>query len=165
MEIPSELVCFPVLIPSCFPFCRAPGDFGDAGSEGLQHPEFICWLGFPVWLWDGVTRNTRSLCLGRAMPRAMGVFLAGQEWELLPLRMRTDAVPAHFRRNASAALLAAACVYPVSSYLSPPGAFPKSAGVHPTPFPTLLPALLILSSVFAVCLIPMKGVSWQQPSA
>lgn len=45
----------------------------------LQHPEFICWLGFPVWVWDGVTRNTRSLCLGRAMPCAMGELLTGQQ--------------------------------------------------------------------------------------
>lgn len=61
----------------------------------MQHPGFICWLGLPVWLWDGVTRNTSSLCLGRAMPCAMAVFLTGQqgrigisglskqEWELL----------------------------------------------------------------------------------
>lgn len=62
---------------------------------------------------------------------------------------RSDAVPPRFKRNVFAALLAAAFVYPVSSYLSHPGAFPKSAGVHPTPFPTLVLALLILS-VFAV---------------
>lgn len=61
----------------------------------MQNPEFLCWLGFPVWLWDGVTTNTRSLCSGRALPRAMGVSLKGQqgrfgifglgkqEWELL----------------------------------------------------------------------------------
>lgn len=62
---------------------------------------------------------------------------------------RTNAVPPHFQRDAFAALVAAACMYPVSSYLSS-GAFPKSAGVHPRPFPTLLLALLFLSSVFAV---------------
>lgn len=26
--------------------------FWGAGGEVLQHPEFICWLGFPVWLWE-----------------------------------------------------------------------------------------------------------------
>lgn len=84
-----------MLIPLCFPSYCSPRDFQVAGGELLQDPEFLCWLGFPAWLWDGVTRNTRSLCSGRALPRARGVFLKGQqgrfgifglgkqEWELL----------------------------------------------------------------------------------
>lgn len=69
--------------------------FWGAEGEVLQHPEVICWLGFPACLWDSVTTNTGSVCLGRAMLCAMGAFLKGQqgrfgvcglgkqEWELL----------------------------------------------------------------------------------
>lgn len=130
-----------LLIPPCFPSCRSSGDFWVAGGEVLQQAELICWFGFPVWLWDGVTRNTRSLCSGRAVPWVCDWDL----WTLQASPMRTDAVPPHFKRIAFAALVAAACTYPTSSYLSHPGAFPKSAGAHPTPFPTLLLALLIPS--------------------
>lgn len=107
--------------------------FGVAGGEVLQHPEVICWLGFPVWLWCHqkhqvpVLGQDNALCHGCVPDRT-----AGQDWDLWTRQggvgaspMRTDAVPAHFKRNAFAALLAAACVYPGSSYLSHPGAFPK----------------------------------------
>lgn len=64
--------------------------------------------------------------------------------------MRTDAVPPRFKRNAFAALLPAAFVYPVSSYLSHPGAFPKSAGVSSYTFPNPAPGPPHSLSVFAV---------------
>lgn len=91
----SLWTCFSMLIAHCFPSCCCSGDFWFAGAELLQHPEFLCWLGLPVWLWDSATRKSRALCWGRALPRAVGVFLKGQqgrfgvfglgkqEWELL----------------------------------------------------------------------------------
>lgn len=59
--------------------------------------------------------------------------------------MGTDAVATMFLRNAFAVLMAVACRYQISSYLSNPGAFSKSAVARPAPFPALLPALLVLS--------------------
>lgn len=97
------------------------------------------------------------LGLGNAMchDRTCSDRTAGQDWDLwtqqagVELLQREPMLSHHIFRDAFAALVAAACMYPVSSYLSS-GAFPKSAGVHPRPFPTLLLALLFLSSVFAV---------------
>lgn len=78
---------------------------------------------------------------------------AGQVWALWAWRagagaapsMPTNAVPPHFKRNAFAARVAAACMYQISSYLSNPGGFPESAVARPAPFPAPLPALLVLS--------------------
>ena len=81
--------------------------------------------------------------------------LGKQERELAPSR-GTHAVPPHFKRNAFAALVAAACVYQISSYLSNPGTFPKSAVAHPVLFPAPLPALLVLLVSLPLPFVPSR---------
>lgn len=76
---------------------------------------FYLLLEFSAWLWDCVP------CVGKAVPCA-----GGEHGDRCGLRagaaaapsVGTAAVPPRFERNAFAALVAAACVYQKSSYLS-----------------------------------------------
>lgn len=71
----------------------------------------------------------------------------------------TNAIPPRFKRNAYAALMAVACMYQISSYLSNPGAFPKSSRCSSYTFPCLAPGPRSVG-VFPVC-----PNNQQQPSA
>lgn len=146
-----------MLIPCCIPSFLLFQGFLGCRRVGFSASSVLFASWSSLHGFESMSPETPGPPAQRRQCRVLGVHApggaAGKAWVLWTWQagtgvapsMGTNAVSPHCKRNASAALMAAASMIEISSYLSNSGAFPKSAVAHPMPFPALLLALLVLS--------------------